>query len=156
MCSNKFSYTIIYLNSKLTWQNSQTAGTHGHISWCTLITAEFYLIGLLPAVGAATVRGPQVTAPPLGSYCSQPSRAPRCAVQMPGCFSAPPSGKDGSPGDRSIMVPLAQVMLLIAVVTVGVPAEGIWHLLTVPPSIQVHKAALLFAQVSSHATATQH
>lgn len=48
--------------------------------------------------------------------------------------------------DRSIVVMLAEMM--ITVVTVGVfmmPAEEIRHLPTVPDSIQVSKAALLFA-----------
>lgn len=55
------------------------------------------------------------------------------------------------------MVPLARLMVVMVVVGVLLmPAEGTWHLPTVPPSIQVRKATLLFAQVSSHAAATPH
>lgn len=51
------------------------------------------------------------------------------------------------------MIPLALVMVLLLLLMV--PAEGAWHLLALPSSVQVREAALLFAQVSSHA-ATLH
>ena len=56
------------------------------------------------------------------------------------------------------MVPLAQLTVLMMWVIVGVlmmPAEWTWRLPAAPPSIQVRKATLLFAQVSSHAAVKQ-
>lgn len=79
---------------------------------------------------------------------------------MPACPHAPPPGKGGSPGDGPVMVPLAvAVVVVIAVVTALVllmPAEGTRRLPTVPPSVQIRIAALLFAQVKRHAAATLH
>lgn len=61
------------------------------------------------------------------------------------------------------MVPLAVavvvVVVVIAVVTALVllmPAEGTRCVPTVPPSVQIRIAALLFAQVKRHAAATPH
>lgn len=117
--------------------------------------SRVYLIGLLPALNAATVRGPQVTAPPLGSYCRQVAGIPRGrAVQMPGCRPSPPSGEGGTTRDRSVMEPLGWVVVTVGVLMMR--AEGTWHLPTVLPSMQVCEATLLFAQVSSHTAATQH
>lgn len=45
-----------------------------------IMTVVFYLKGLLPALDAATLRGPQVTAPPLCSKYSQPAWTPECLV----------------------------------------------------------------------------
>lgn len=78
---------------------------------------------------------------------------------MPACPRAPPPGKGGSPGDGPVMVPLAVAVVVIAAVTalmLLMPAEGTRRLPTVPPSVQIRIAALLFAQVKRHAAATLH
>lgn len=93
------------------WTFSQRVQT----SPSALITASLYLIRLLPTLGAATLRGPQVTAPPLHPHRCQVALAPGGhAFQMAGCHSTPLSGKGGTPGDRSVIVPLARPMLALS------------------------------------------
>lgn len=111
--------------------------------------AVIYLMEPLPVLGAAALRGPQITAPPLGSYCCRPARAPRGrAVRMPRRRPRSPSGEGGVPGDGSIEIPLTVGLLMV-------PTEGTRPPPTVLPAIQVRKAALLFAQISSHAATTR-
>lgn len=116
--------------------------------------AEIYLIGLLPALNTAELRGPQVTAPPLSSKCRQAAWAPGGrAVRAPPGHPTPLSGKGGTARDGRVMVPLAREMLVLIDGVLMLPAEGTWHFSTFPPFIKVRKAALLFAQVESHSAA---
>lgn len=73
---------------------------------------------------------------------------------MPRSHPSPLSGKGGTTRNRSIMVPLALVMVRMIAGVLMMPIDGARHLPTDPCSIQVCKAALLFAQVKSHAAAT--
>lgn len=148
-----------YVNSKST-EITNRVQTVPWFIWTQMLMYSgsiiFYLIGLLPAVTAATFRGPQVTATPLSSYSRQPAGAPEgSVVQMPGWHATPLTGKSGTSRDRSIMVPMAEMVLGVASGVLVVAAEGTWHLFTVPSSINVRKATLLFAQVNCHAASSQ-
>lgn len=72
-CIYKMSYIIMYLHVDETGSHkqsptvSQLAGPRGHVQIIILTVAHFYLVELLPALDEATLRGPQVTAPLLGS-----------------------------------------------------------------------------------------